>query len=75
MKKNLSHLLQQLEKSRLVSDEQSIVRLNDALSKSLTKGGYDVHNHVCCQGNNSSCSNYICCPNASNTSCYNQSCF
>lgn len=72
MKKSLSNLLKKLEESQVYNNE-NISSLNDALSKSMKKGGYATTNLTCGSSNNSSCENWSC-KGGLNNSCLNHSC-
>ena len=72
MKKSLANLLRYLEESRLQEEDANITSLNNVLSKSLKKGGYDSTN-LSCGGNNNSCYNVVC-PHSENNVCRNDSC-
>jgi hypothetical protein len=72
-KKNLDSLLRRVEASQTNQSDDSIVNINDALSKSLKKGGYNTNNGHCHSGYNSSCGNAHC-AGSSNGSCSNTSC-
>jgi hypothetical protein len=70
-KRTIGDLLKKLEESRITNDA-SITNLNDAMSKKMLKGGYDVTNDGC-TGANASCDNNSC-SGSSNLDCRNQSC-
>lgn len=73
MRKNLYSLLKKLEESQVYSNEQNISSLNDALSKQLNKGGYDITNGTCHGTINSGCYN-IACTGTTNSMCFNEAC-
>jgi hypothetical protein len=71
-RKNLESLLKQLETSQTSQNNDSILNINDALSQSLKKGGYNTNNGGC-SGTNTSCWNGSC-AGSTNGSCQNRTC-
>jgi len=71
-KKTLANLLQKIEEAH-IENIDNISNLNDDLSKTMLKGGYDTTNGNCHGGYNTSCDNTTC-SGTTNGDCTNAIC-
>jgi hypothetical protein len=70
-KRTIGDLLKKLDEARITNDE-SITNLNEAMSKKMLKGGYEVNNNMCTSVNNVCNNNF--CRGTTDGTCTNEVC-